>query len=29
LKGFASGAYYLRISLGDGETKTIKMVKKE
>jgi len=29
LKGFASGAYYLRISLGDGETKTIKMVKNE
>jgi hypothetical protein len=27
LSGFASGAYYLRISLGDGETRTIKMVK--
>jgi hypothetical protein len=29
LTGRASGVYYLRVSLGDGETRTIKLVKKE
>jgi hypothetical protein len=29
LGGFPSGAYYLRISLADGEVRTLKMVKKE
>jgi len=29
LTGFASGADYLRVSMGDGEVRTIKLVKKE
>jgi hypothetical protein len=29
LTGRASGVYYLRVSLGDGEIRTIKLVKKE
>ncbi|MEO6939994.1 MAG: T9SS type A sorting domain-containing protein, partial [Candidatus Kapaibacterium sp.] len=29
LSGQASGAYYLRISLGDGEVRTLKLIKKE
>ena len=29
LSGQASGAYYLRVSLGDGEVRTLKLIKKE
>jgi len=29
LKSYASGAYYLRVSMGDGEVRTIKLVKKD
>jgi hypothetical protein len=29
LSGYPTGAYYVRIALGDGETKTIKMIKQE
>ena len=29
MKSFATGAYYLRVSLGDGEVRTIKLVRKE